>query len=221
MKFNSDLIAILQNFSSINPSMVFKKGHTVSTISPMKSIVAKATSPVEFESTFGIFALGQFLNTLSLFDDPELTPQVRLMLIEGSKNGEEVTFPFSEPALIIQPPEKDIVFPEADVTFKLANDTLKQALKAASVIGSSQLAITGDGTTVRLEGIDVKNPSSNSYKIIVGETTKKFRVIYQLENLLVMPRDYDVQISSKGLSHFKATDIEYWIAIDAKSTFEA
>ena len=34
----------------------------------------------------------------------------------------------------------------------------------------------------------------------------------------MMPDSYDVEISSKGLAHFKNTkgDIQYWIAIEAK-----
>ena len=33
--------------------------------------------------------------------------------------------------------------------------------------------------------------------------------------------DYDVEISSKGISHFKGDDVDYWIVAEATSTFES
>ena len=41
------------------------------------------------------------------------------------------------------------------------------------------------------------------------------------ENLKIVPGDYDVDISSKGISHFKNTssDLEYWIALEPTSEY--
>jgi hypothetical protein len=47
-------------------------------------------------------------------------------------------------------------------------------------------------------------------------------MIFNTENLKMIPGTYDVAISSKGISHFKhATDsVEYWIATEAGSKYE-
>ena len=44
----------------------------------------------------------------------------------------------------------------------------------------------------------------------------------KVENLKVMDGDYDVEISSKNISHLKSTnkDVEYWVAIEPESSYE-
>jgi hypothetical protein len=41
------------------------------------------------------------------------------------------------------------------------------------------------------------------------------------ENLKIIPGDYNVSISSKGISYFKSvnTDLEYWIALEPTSEY--
>ena len=47
--------------------------------------------------------------------------------------------------------------------------------------------------------------------------------IFKVENLKMMSGDYDVAVSSKSISHFKNTKlpIEYWIALEPDSVFDA
>ena len=68
-----------------------------------------------------------------------------------------------------------------------------------------------------------KNDSSNDYSEEVGKgVTKNFNIVMKKENLKIIPGDYDVAISSKGISHFKNTnlDLEYWIALEPTSEYE-
>ena len=46
---------------------------------------------------------------------------------------------------------------------------------------------------------------------------------FKVENLKMMSGDYDVAVSSKSISHFKNTKlpIEYWIALEPDSVFNA
>lgn len=211
---------ILQNFSTINNSIVIKQGNVVSTISPMKTIVARATVDISFPSSFAIYSLNGFLSAVSLFNDAELTVLESSMKIEGNENGKhrEINYTFSEPSLIIQPPEKRITLPSVDVEFNLENDDLKLALKAASVIGSKEFALTGDNESVYLEAIDTKDKTANSYRTKVGDTDKKFRIVFLVENFKLLPRNYKVEICAKGLSRFSSDDLEYFIAIEASAS---
>ncbi len=57
---------------------------------------------------------------------------------------------------------------------------------------------------------------------IEGEgVAKKFNVVMKKENLKIIPGDYNVSISSKGISYFKSvnTDLEYWIALEPTSEY--
>jgi hypothetical protein len=77
----------------------------------------------------------------------------------------------------------------------------------------------GDGKNLYLQAADSKNPSGDVYSIQIGETDKAFKAIFKAENIKIIPGDYDVNISSKGISHFVRDDVEYYIAVESSSTF--
>ena len=67
-----------------------------------------------------------------------------------------------------------------------------------------------------------KDDSSDDYSEEVGEgVINDFNVVIKKENLKIIPGDYDVSISSKGISHFKNAnlDLEYWIALEPTSEY--
>ncbi len=72
MKLSDQTLVLLKNFSSINQSILFKEGNKLRTISVMKNILAEATVEEDFPKDFGIYDLNQFLNGLSLHNNPDL-----------------------------------------------------------------------------------------------------------------------------------------------------
>ena len=72
MKLSDKTLTLLKNFSSINQSILFKKGSSLRTISVMKNILAEAVIDEDLPTDFGIYDLNQFLNGLSLHHQPEL-----------------------------------------------------------------------------------------------------------------------------------------------------
>jgi len=217
MQFDAKTVSILRNFSSINPSVLFKPGKNVATISPSRSILAKAVIPVEIEGEFAIYDLSQFLGALSMFDDPELVVGANAMQIR--KGSEKINYRFAEPSLILSPPEKEVRLPDPEITFDLKEDVLTRTLKALSVIGCPELAVTGEDGVIYLEAINVKNDAASTYRVEVGTTTAKFRQVFLAENIKLISSDYHVNISSRGLAHFKGTDVEYWISTESSSTY--
>ncbi len=217
MKLSARTIQILRNFSTINESLIFKPGQQLKTISQSKTILARATIDTEIDATFGIYDLGQFLSAISLFDDPELTPGNSAMTI--SKGSEKINYIYSEMSLMLTPPEKEIQLPSIDVEFELKNEVLVRVQKALGIIGAPEIAVTGDGNSVYIEALNTKDTSKSNYRVEVGQTDKTFRFIFLAENIKLLPGDYKVAISSKGLSHFKSEDVEYWVAVEASSTF--
>jgi hypothetical protein len=217
MKLESKTIQILKNFSSINPSLMFKPGEVLSTVSPQKTVMAKATIGNQIPSSFAIYDLSKFLGVLSLFESPELIIGERSMEISGGQ--QKVNYTFADPKLIVTPNDKEVKMPECEIKFRLTSDDLSKVLKAMGVLQLPEIAITGNGTDMNIEAIDSKNPSSDTYKVRLGDTELNFKMIFKAENIKIMSGDYDVQISSKGIAHFKGTEIEYWIATEASSTF--
>jgi hypothetical protein len=92
-------------------------------------------------------------------------------------------------------------------------------LRAMSIMSLPELAVTGDSGKLCVEAINSHNPTSDKYSIQVDETDLNFKMIFLAENIKIISEDYDVSISSRGIAHFKGSDIEYWIATESSSTF--
>lgn len=218
MKLDSRTTQILKNFASINPSILFKPGNKLATISAGKTVMARANINQEIDGTFAIYDLSRFLGTISLFAEPELTVQEKYMEISQGKR--KLNYTFTEPSLIVTPPDKEIKLPDPEVSFAITADELQEVIKALSVLSLPEIAVVGDGSRITVQAIDSKNPSGDVYSVDVGETSARFRMILRAENLKLLPGDYNVEISSKGLSHFSSSDVEYFIAVESNSTYE-
>ena len=72
MKLSEHTTSVLKNFASINQNLVIKEGKTISTMSAMKNIVAKAEVDEDFPREIAIYDLNEFLAALSLFTNPVL-----------------------------------------------------------------------------------------------------------------------------------------------------
>jgi hypothetical protein len=218
IKLEARTISILKNFSAINPSMMFKPGNNIATISPSKTVMARATIVENFDASFAIYDMARFLSVLSLFDEPELNIHDKHVVI--SKGNRQLNYTFADPSTIVAPPEKEIRLPSVDVEFALSTDILANVQKALGIMRLPEIAVVGNGSRVMLQALDSKGSSSDVYSIDLDETDKKFKMIFKAENIRVLPDDYVVQLSSKGISRFKSKDIEYFIAIESNSTFD-
>ena len=221
MKLSEKTLTVLKNFAGINNSILVKQGTQLRTISVAKNILAEANIEEEFPRQFGVYDLNQFLNGLSLHQDPDLdfTEESYLNIREGKRR---VKYFFADPQVIISPPDKKITLPSEDVHFQLESSALDKLLKAAAVYQLPDLCVVGEAGAVRLVVRDKKNDTSNSYSVAVGETDKEFTFNFKVENIKIIPGSYDVVVSSKLLSRFVNTqfNLTYYIALEPDSTFE-
>ena len=224
MKLNQTTQDILKNFSEINTNILIKPGSELNTISTMKNILAKATINESFDSEFGIYDLNEFLSVVSSLDKPELTLQEKHLTISAEGSRSKVKYFYSDPSVIVSP-TKEVNMPESDVTFSLSESNLVQLQKMAAILKAPDLALVGtkDGDVV-LKVCDKKNDTSNKFDIVVGENaTANYTFYFKVENLKMISGDYDVAVSSKSIAHFTNTKlpIEYWIALEPDSVFDA
>jgi hypothetical protein len=126
---------------------------------------------------------------------------------------------YSDPSVIMVAPEKEIKLPTVDVHFNLTNKDIQTVMKALGVLSLPEIAVVGDGSNVSLQAIDSKVSTDDNYSIKVGETDLVFRAIFRAENMKMMDGDYEVKISSRGISQFIGLEATYWIAVEASSTF--
>jgi hypothetical protein len=138
------------------------------------------------------------------------------------KVGGKVNYMFADPSMIVTPPEKELTFPEAEVKFAMSNVDFSQTTKAAAMLGLPHVCVVGDGSKITLGATDVNNSSSDEFKTELGETDKTFNMVFKIENLKLFSGDYNVEVTSKGISKFShtSTNLQYFIATEADSKFE-
>ena len=172
---------------------------------------------------FAIYDLPQFLNTLSLYSDPEVdvSTNPNFANIKAGTHQKSKYF-FSDPSVIIAPPEKEMVLPSEDITFTLYEQNLTKILKSASILNLPDLSVIGSEGVVRLIVSDRKNDTSNESAVIVGQTDKNFSFNFKIENIKLVPGTYTVSISSKNLAKFYSENykLTYFIALEPDSKFD-
>ena len=220
MKLSDKTLTVLKNFAGINNSILVKQGAQLRTISVAKNILAEAAIEEDFPRDFAVYDLNQFLNGLSLHQDPDLdfSPESYISIKEGKRR---VKYFYADPNVIVSPPDKEITLPSDDVHFQLESLSLEKLLKAAGVYQLPDLSAVGEAGVVKLVVRDKKNDTSNEFAVVVGETNKEFVFNFKVENIKIIPGAYDVVVSSKLLSRFTNTqhDLKYFIALEPDSTF--
>ena len=222
MKLSSNTISVLKNYASINQNLVIKEGKEITTMSAMKNIVARAEVEEEFPQEVAIYDLNEFLSALSLFKSPNLQFQDTYVNITEENNPKtSLKYFYSDPS-VVTTPSKMITMPSNEVTFTLESSTLSDITKAAAVISSADLVLENSSGTPSLTVKDKKNDTANSYSM--GVETKgegKFSFFFKVENLKLIDGKYNVEVSSKNISHMKneSTPIEYWIALEPESNY--
>ncbi len=220
MKLSNETVSVLKNFSTINQNLVIKGGNKIATMSAMKNIVAKAEVLEEFPQEFAIYDLNEFLSAISLFSKPELEFENDFVMITEEGTSTSLKYWYSDPS-VVTTPTKDITMPECEVKFNLSSDTLSTVTKAAAVIGAPDMALESGSLKVT----DKKNDTANNYALDldVDSQSDDYKFWFKVENLKLIQGSYDVQVSSKNISHFKNStgNVEYFIALEPESAYNA
>lgn len=219
IKLSKKTLEILKNFASINSNILVNPGNIITTISPVKNVLAEASVDETFDTQFGVWDLNKFLGTVSLFTDPEFEFHEKFVTISGS-NGSSVKYFYCEPKLLTTPTKK-IQMPSSVVNFKLTQKNFIELQKAASVLQLSDIAVRSNDGRMELVALDKNDSSSNSYSVDLGETEADFEFYFKVENLKLIGGDYSVEITEKIVSKFthETLNLSYWIALEPDSKY--
>lgn len=224
MNLSNETLAILKNFAAIQPNVVFRAGQELKTIAEAKNIVAKANIAETIPQDFGIYDLNDFLSSMSLFSNPSFAFSADGKSSTLSEGKSTLTYFFSDESSLTYP-QKDVAMPPIDVSFVLTSDVLNALRKATSLLSVSTVSVEDQGAGIVVRVKDPKNSTSNSYGTEVegNPNGHTFKFHFDIGNFKILPGDYDVSISGKLISHFKhkTLPIEYWIALEKSSTYEA
>lgn len=220
MKLSNQTLSILKNFSTINKGLQFKTGNKLATVSSGKTVLANAILHDEFPVDFCVYDLNQFLSVHSLFKDSvELEFDESNIIFKSGRS--KIKYRMTAPEMIILPPDKEITLPSVDCSFTLTSEDYEWVMKTCSVLSSPHIGIKSDGEKIEIITFDANDDSSHTNYIEVGASDgNAYTVVFKVENIKMIPGTYDVNISFKGIGHFKNTveDVQYWIAYESKES---
>ena len=214
---STQTLNVLKNYSTINSSIVFRKGNVIRTISNAENILAKYTSEESFPTDFAIYDLGQFLSGISLFDNPQLDfTSGDFVTIRGG--GRSAKYYFSDPEITLKSaPEKNVKFPGGDISFSITAEDLFALQKASSVYDLPDLTFDTTKGSIKLILRDKENDTSNTYEQdATGDFEGEFSLDVKIENIRLVPGNYSVKVSSQLISEWTNldTDLTYYIALE-------
>ncbi len=220
MKLSDATLDVLKNFSTVNQNILVKEGSKLRTMSTMKNILGEANIGEEFPKEFGIYDLNEFLGVFSLTKDAELEFENDSFLVVKSGRT-KIKYFFSDPSILTTPPDS-FNAPDCDVSFSVSGDILSSVLKGSAVMQLPDVVFSGvTGSVVKITTTDLKNTTSNEFTQELSENSaQEFKFHYKVDNLKMIPGDYDVSVSTTALvSNWKNShkDISYWIALEQPS----
>ena len=223
MKLSNHTTSVLKNFATINQNLVIKEGNTIFTMSAGKNIVAKAELEETFSQEIAIYDLNEFLGTLSLFSSPILDFNDNYVMIsEEAKPTTKVKYFYSDPS-VVTTRTSGCNMPSEEVKFTMSNDDLLKLKRAAAAIGAPDMVLERKDGTSSITVKDKKNDTANNYSLDVDTSGDgQFNFFFKVDNMKLLDGTYDVEISSKNISHYKNknSNIEYWIALEPESSYK-
>lgn len=228
MKLSNETIAVLKHAASINSGIIIDPGSMIFSMHESKTTRMQATVQEDFPVQIALINLNQFLNSLSLFTDPELEFAEESVIITDN-NDQKIQYYYSDPA-VIQQTNKQL---KADISyefeFNLSKEDLSQLNRAAAVIGVDDICVYNDGSNIYISALDKRRQAGNHFDLMVGSDSslegKHFKIYFRKTNLKLTNNDYHVKASSNGLSTWIAKDAQvpsllFYIATERDSEYE-
>jgi hypothetical protein len=149
---------ILRNFSKIKPSLLFKPGQELRTISPNQNMIGVARITETIPARFGIYDIKRLLRILSRYDDPVLIPHDDHLEIKGA-HASSGTYPCCSEQNILLPPERDYDIEHLITSFELPNVDLQHVLQVLSISKHPEVLFVRKDNILAIESFDPRNKS--------------------------------------------------------------
>lgn len=204
MKLSDSTVSLLKNFSTINPGIVIREGKALRTMSINKAVFAEAEVAEEFTKEFGIYDLSKLLGVLSLLNQPEIELHDNHLSFKDAGGRSSTRMRYTEPKLIVAPPNKSIAIKQFEVAFKLTKEDLNWIERIGGVLKCPYFVVENVNGNVVFQAADVKGEIVDDASITLGEssTSEAFKFVFKLDNIKLLEGNYNVEISAKGIARF-------------------
>ena len=117
------------NFSTINSSIVFKKGNLIRTIAVAGNILGEYIAEEYIPQDFAIYDLSEFISAIGICTRDRIFPSLHFdnddyVTIKGGNLS--IRYYFSDPQITLKvAPEKEVKFPGSNISFTIDQSDLK------------------------------------------------------------------------------------------------
>lgn len=212
MSLSTETLNVLKNFASINQGLLFKPGSRLRTLSVLKNVFAVADITDEITREFAIYDLNELLGTISLFSKPTLAFNADHILIQEGKA--KVKYFYSSPAVVVSPPDNDIVLTDPKLTFELTEANITQIQKASATLKLKELSIQ-EGKLTALNSGGVGNQITIDLDTVGKMADEK---LVKIENLKLIDGAYNVKVFDQAVefAHMTKPGLVYLVTVEAK-----
>tara|TARA_B100000035_G_scaffold260728_1_gene231667 strand:+ start:599 stop:1318 length:720 start_codon:yes stop_codon:yes gene_type:complete len=229
LTISEETYQILVNFSTINSSIVFKKGNLIRTIANAENILGEYVSEEYIPQDFAIYDLSEFISAIGICARDNSLPTLHFdnddyVTIKGGNLS--IRYYFSDPQITLKvAPEKEVKFPGSNISFTINQSDLKNLRDALAKFNLPEVLFRSRDGKVTVHGVDTENATSNTFWMDFpsGQSTGDFDLTLNTENLRVARNyDYHVKVSEHLLSEWavvgptKDLQLKYYIALEPK-----
>ena len=229
LTISDETYQILTNFSTINSSIVFKKGNLIRTIANAENILGEYVSEEYIPQDFAIYDLSEFISAIGICARDNSLPTLHFdnddyVTIKGGNLS--IRYYFSDPQITLKvAPEKEVKFPGSNISFTINQSDLKNLRDALAKFNLPEVLFRSRDGKVTVHGVDTENATSNTFWMDFpsGQSTGDFDLTLNTENLRVARNyDYHVKVSEHLLSEWavvgptKDLQLKYYIALEPK-----
>lgn len=196
MKLSSDTITILKNFADINDNLMIKPGNMLKTVHVPPTIYGEAQVSEVFDKFFGIYNLKEFLATIAMFKNPDLTFNDEYVEIIDEDDKTIRTKYFSADANILTKTPEFKKFPDPSVTFKITDTNFRRIQRASSTLQRHDIVIAGSNGKITAKVCDLSNATKNEFTVILDDqfVGEDFEVHMKQEKLCIIGGDYNCSL---------------------------
>ena len=221
-KLNKQTRTFIENFSKINPSIIFYPGNVLGTKSKDEDIAALAKITDNIPSRFAIYDLSKFLSVLSLYDiDADLSVDDGKTLVIQGKNDRKFVYTLASEKGIVTVKGLEVKMPPISAEFNLSAADLNHLKRNLLVGGFSHVAFSANNKKLSVKAFNVDDPTSSVYGATLGDFDKSFNIILEdrkVSNMLEY--DYLVSVTPQIIRFKSASGVEYYISPRKGSSVE-
>jgi len=219
-------LRILKNFSGINKNIKIDPDTFSVVNAPKKSVVGFYNLETKKDhDSYSVYDLGQYLEVINSCH-PDYSLSVTEKSIDVKNNVLGSTTKYNQVASKYVPevksPAKKFASVTPELKFKLSEEKLKSIRKISGLLGHTKIYFESADVGIRITcGGDDLLTTENPHTFVLNETEFDVNnlgsdiVFLVIEEMLVFEGEYNVAITSKGISHWENTSLplEYFIGV--------